>query len=218
MGIHTQLQEPNVLFLLLLGDVLQPVNRFSMFLQTRNLVFNSANAKLNQLMESLRDISQIDGPYFKENAESFLYTAYNRLTFDRIRGNALPGNNIDIDKTIREFKTKIKEPFFNALLTEISDAMNIAGKEVRAFDVFNTVDNSTKLQKFDMLKDLVQSYGNEQRSTFKNDENVAPPLFTFSGDVDPSINYFLADFELCLTQLKKEQNEKISIMIREKKN
>ena len=83
MGIHTQLQEPNVLFLLLLGDVLQPVNRFSMFLQTRNLVFNSANAKLNQLMESLRDISQIDGPYFKENAESFLYTAYNRLTFAR---------------------------------------------------------------------------------------------------------------------------------------
>ena len=96
--------------------------------------------------------------------------------------------------------------------------MNIAGKEVRAFDVFNTVDNSTKLQKFDMLKDLLQSYGNEQRSTFKNEENVAPPLFTFSGDVDPSINYFLADFELCLTQLKKEQNEKISIMIREKKN
>ena len=83
MGIHTQLQEPNVLFLLLLGDVLQPVNRFSMFLQTRNLVFNSANAKLNQLMESLRDISQIDGPYFKENAESFLYTAYSRLTFAR---------------------------------------------------------------------------------------------------------------------------------------
>ena len=180
-------------------------------------MFNTVNAKLNQLMESLRDISEKDGPYFKENAESFLYTAYNRLTFDRIRGNALPGNNIDIDKTIREFKTKIKEPFFNALLTEISDAMNIAGKEVRAFDVFNTVDNSTKLQKFDMLKDLVQSYGNEQRSTFKNEENVAPPLFTFSVDVDPSINYFLADFELCLTQLKKEQNEKISIMIKEKK-
>ena len=180
-------------------------------------MFNTVNAKLNQLMESLRDISEKDGPYFKENAESFLYTAYNRLTFDRIRGNALPGNNIDIDKTIREFKTKIKEPFFNALLTEISDAMNIADKEVRAFDVFKTVDNSTKLQKFDMLKDLVQSYGNEQRSTFKNEENVAPPLFTFSGDVDPSINYFLADFELCLTQLKKEQNEKISIMIKEKK-
>ena len=181
-------------------------------------MFNTVNAKLNQLMESLRDISEKDGPYFKENAESFLYTAYNRLTFDRIWGNALPGNNIDIDKTIREFKTKIKEPFFNALLTEISDAMNIADKEVRAFDVFKTVDNSTKLQKFDMLKDLVQSYGNEQRSTFKNEENVAPPLFTFSGDVDPSINYFLADFELCLTQLKKEQNEKISIMIKEKKN
>ena len=72
----------------------------------------------------------------------------------------LPVGNIDIDKTIREFKAKIKEPFFNALLIEISDAMNIADKEVRAFDVFNTVDNSTKLPKADMLKGLVQFYGN----------------------------------------------------------
>ena len=80
------------------------------------------NAKLNQLMESLRDISENDRPYFKENAESFLYTAYNHLTFSRrIRDKALPGDNIDTDKTIREFKAKIKEPFFNALLTEISD-------------------------------------------------------------------------------------------------
>ena len=141
MGICTQLLEPNnVLFLLLLADVLQPVNRFSMFLQTRNLVFNSVNAKLNQLMESLRDISENEGPYFKKNAESFLHTVYNRLTFARrIRDSALPGDNID--KTIREFKAKIKKPFFNALLTEISNAINIADKEVIAFDVFNTVDN-----------------------------------------------------------------------------
>ena len=53
MRIRTELLEPNnVLFLLLLADVLQPVNRFSMFLQTRNLVFNNVNAKLNQLMKS----------------------------------------------------------------------------------------------------------------------------------------------------------------------
>ena len=52
-------------------------------------------------MKCLRDISEIDGPYFKENAESFLYAAYNRLTFARrIRDNALPGDNIDISKTI----------------------------------------------------------------------------------------------------------------------
>ena len=68
-----------------------------------------------------------------------------------------------------------------------------------------------------MLKGLVQLYGNEQCSTFKKEENVAAPLFTFSGDVDSSINYFLLDFELYLTQLKKEQNKKISIMIKENK-
>ena len=49
-------------------------------------------------------MNEIDGPYFKENAESFLYTAYNHLTFAwTIRENTLPGDNIDIDKTIREF-------------------------------------------------------------------------------------------------------------------
>ena len=162
MRIRTELLEPNnVLFLLLLADVLQPVNRFSMFLQRRNLVFNSVDTKLNQLIESLRDISENDRPHFKENAESFLYTAYNRLPFARrITDNTLPGDNIDIDKTIREFKAKIKESFFTAPLTEISNAMNIADKEVRAFDVFNTVDNSTKLPKADMLKGLVQFYRN----------------------------------------------------------
>ena len=103
MGSRTQLLEPNnVLYIVLLADVLQPLIRFSVFLQTKNLVFNSVNAKLNQLMESLRDISTNDGPYFKQNAESCLYTAYNRLTFTRrIRDNALPGDDIDIDKTIR---------------------------------------------------------------------------------------------------------------------
>ena len=69
------------------------------------------------------------------------------------------------------------------------------------------MDNSTKLQKPDVLKGLVQLYGNERCSTFKNKKNVAPPLLTFSGHVDSSINYFLADFELCLTQLKKGTNQ-----------
>ena len=41
MSICTHLLEPNnILFLLLLADALQPVNRFSMFLQLRNLVFS----------------------------------------------------------------------------------------------------------------------------------------------------------------------------------
>ena len=97
--------------------------------------------------------------------------------------------------------------------------MNITDKEVRAFDVFNIVDNSTELQKNDMLKGLVQFYENEQCSTLKNEEKVVPPLFTFSGNVDSSINYFLAGFEVCLTQLKKKKMRKsISIMIKEKKN
>ena len=95
--------------------------------------------------------------------------------------------------------------------------MNIAGKEVRAFNICNTVDNSTKLQKADMLKGLVQLYGNKQHSNFKNKENVASPLFTFSGNVDSSINYFLADLKLCLTLSKKELNKKKSITIKEKK-
>ena len=54
-----------------------------------------------------------------------------------------------------------------------------------------------------MLKGLVQFYGNEQCSTFKNKKNITPLLLTFSGHVDSSINYFLADFELCCTHLKK---------------
>ena len=73
MRICTPLLEPNnVLFLLLFADVFQLGNRFSTFLQTRNLVFNSVNANLNKLMESLRNMSENDGPYFKENKTFFI--------------------------------------------------------------------------------------------------------------------------------------------------
>ena len=50
IGIRQQFLKPNnILFLLLLADVLNHVNRLSRFLQTRNLIYTDINRKIDQL-------------------------------------------------------------------------------------------------------------------------------------------------------------------------
>ena len=61
------LEPDNILMLLLLADVLTHINRFSKFLQTRNLIYANVNEKLFQLKAALQRVEENDGPLFKEN-------------------------------------------------------------------------------------------------------------------------------------------------------
>ena len=57
-GIRDQLLEPNIIcMLLLLAEVLAPINNFSKFLQTGMLLYCSVSAKLERLLERLRNIN-----------------------------------------------------------------------------------------------------------------------------------------------------------------
>ena len=61
-GIRNELLEPNtILMLLLLSDVLAHVNRFSRYLQTRNLIYSTVARKFSQLTESLTKLLNADG-------------------------------------------------------------------------------------------------------------------------------------------------------------
>ena len=97
-GIRDQLLDPdNVLFLLLLTDVLAHVNRFSRFLQTRNLIYSNVNRKLQQLKDSLLVIEQ-DGPLFLAHTEEFLAISRDRLGLARrLRANDLLEDNDDLN-------------------------------------------------------------------------------------------------------------------------
>ena len=72
-GIRGELIEPNtILMLLLLSDVLAHVNRFSRYLQKRNLIYSSVTREFSQLIESLTKLSNSDVALFTEFALPFL--------------------------------------------------------------------------------------------------------------------------------------------------
>ena len=58
-GIRDQLWKPSItLFLLLSPEVIAPINTFSKYLQTTNLVYLSVTSKLNKLLSSLNEIKE----------------------------------------------------------------------------------------------------------------------------------------------------------------
>ena len=56
-----------MLFLLLLTDVLMHINRFSKYLQNKNLIFAANGYKFVQLREAVLAMKDAEGPSFKEN-------------------------------------------------------------------------------------------------------------------------------------------------------
>ena len=67
-GRRDKLLEPNnMLFLLLLTDVLMYINRFSKYFQNKNLIFAATGCKFVQLREAVLAMKDTEGPSFKEN-------------------------------------------------------------------------------------------------------------------------------------------------------
>ena len=64
IGIRDDLLKPeNILMLLLVADVLVPINRFSMFLQNKNLIYGDIRRKFNQLLEKIEQLQTDDGTF-----------------------------------------------------------------------------------------------------------------------------------------------------------
>lgn len=65
-GTRDQMLEPvNILMLLLPTELLTHINRFSKFLQIRNLIYANVNEKLLQLKKAMQRTEENDGPLFK---------------------------------------------------------------------------------------------------------------------------------------------------------
>ena len=99
MEIQDELLRPNtVLMLLLLADILVPINKFSKFLQTESLDYTLLPFKLDKLRSELKKL-QSDlkcGKYFAK-AETFLSQSAERMEKARqLRGHSnIPVANID---------------------------------------------------------------------------------------------------------------------------
>ena len=107
--------------LLLLSDVLTHVNRFSRYLQTRNLIYSTVARKFSQLTESLTKLLNADGAFFIEFALPFLSLSKKRMMLSRrLRGHNLIEEEEDPYTLIVKFKSNIKTPFMNDLLLSLT--------------------------------------------------------------------------------------------------
>ena len=99
-GVQEQLLEPNnMLFLLLLTDVLMHINRFSKYLQNKNLIFATIGHKFVQLREAVLAMKDIEGPSFKENAIQFLRMSHQRMELPcHLQDNNLLGQEETIEE------------------------------------------------------------------------------------------------------------------------
>ena len=71
--IRDKLLEPNnMLFQLLLTDVLMHINKFSKYLRNKTLIFAANGWKFVQLREAVLAMKDMEGPSFKENTMKFL--------------------------------------------------------------------------------------------------------------------------------------------------
>ena len=164
-GIRDQLLLPtSILMLLLLAEVLVPINNFCRFLQTRNLnsslimsKFQRVVTKLEKIKTNLRNHDAIDVNlrYFYLANDLLKFSEISILKAKRSRDNQYSPT----DQTIIRFITEVGEPLVKDLIIEIEDAMKETSPVLSGFDLFNpdAVDKS-KENRMDLLKTLCDHY------------------------------------------------------------
>ena len=157
-GVRDELLEPNtILILLLLADILVHVNRFSWYLQTRNLIFAMLVRKFSKLVESMQHLAENNGPSFSEHAVQFLTVSKERMALAR-RLHGREDILEDEADRINRFRQQVKALFMTALIEELQNALQINDPVFLAFDVFNVTTKYSFQEKIEHNKVLTKYY------------------------------------------------------------
>ena len=90
--------------ILVAADVLVPINRFSMFLQKKILIYVDISRKFQQLLERIEKLQRNDGSFFKENAVPFLAISQNHMWLAwRIRNTRLLSEEEELQEFSDDF-------------------------------------------------------------------------------------------------------------------
>ena len=215
-GIRDQLLEPNtILFLLLLTDILSHVNRFSRYLQTRNLIFGTVTRKFTQLKDALHHLSIVDGPSSQEHALPFLEISRERMGLARrLRGDNLVSAEEILQDRIDEFNRNIKTPYMADLISELDQAMGLNDPVLLAYDVFNVSTTFTQEERYGFIKTLGNFYGETKSSTFQRNNNTALPLIQKENILEATIDHFFGEFDDAVRREQVKINTKIKELVK----
>ena len=140
-GVRDQLVEPNLLLmLLLLAEVLNPINILSKYLLMSTLVYASITAKVNHLIEklhiikgSLSDLQVADCKRkFFNKAVSVLHISGQRNHLGRDKASQLKCSAL-----IKKFLVEIGYSFVDGLISEIKESLVIDKLILEALNIFS---------------------------------------------------------------------------------
>ena len=202
-GVRDLLLEPDILCtLLLLAEVLAPINIFSKFLQTSTLLYCSVTAKLERLLNRLGDIKDelkdhnslgTDLKFFHK-AVTFLQISSERNDLGRnLRGRTLASEHNPRD-LVNHFLQNVGFKFIDDLISEIGIALKDDNPIIPAFNVFLPSEINSLVNHEGQFKILRDHYGQDLTDVLNNESTCSGALINSTQQQIESEEFF-ADFE-----------------------
>ena len=199
-----------ILTMLLLAEVLTPINSLCRYLQTKNLNFLSVDAKFEKLFNTLMTMKSnlaqhnaVDSPLkFFSCATNFLKVSSQRMELAKDMRSRMPVNHRDINDDISNYLINIGYPFVDDVIAEITGVVKENNPILVEFDAFNPESTSSQLRKHQLQK-LMDVYGNECIDTYENHSNIAAPIVSIP-DSNAEMDGFLGEFDTVDIALKEE--------------
>ena len=179
-GVRDALLQPqNICMLLLVAELLVPINYFSKFLQTRSLNYSSIKNNLGSVIQRLELIQEGSEDYDAIDSSlvhfhkvvKFLTISAERMELARPLRNRVLVNVDEIKVKVNNFLYVIGYNFVERLLEEVNKALEEASDVLIAYDVFNPDNDQRKSMLYceEQFSVLANHYRNEIFDEYNGD-------------------------------------------------
>ena len=224
-GIRDQLLSPNIiLMLLLLAEVLGPINLFCKSLQTQNLNYGLVVVKFKRLITRLERIEEelsnhgsldTELKYFNQESDLLGFSAEAMSLARHTRADAVVQTDADISDYITNFLSTFGKPLVNDLMTEIEKAMEETSPVLSVFDLFNpeSLDKSHATRK-QYAVTLCEHYGRPLTDSFHGQSNVALPIIN-EVEALSELDGFAETFDHTVNLINEKEKQKVVKLVAE---
>ena len=216
----TLLQPQNICMVLLVAELLVPINYFSKFLQTRSLNYSSIKNKLGSVIERLKLIQEGLEDYDGINSSlvhfhkvvKFLTISVERMESAHPFHNRVLVNFKEIKVKVNNFLYEIGYNFVERLLEEVNKALEEASDVLFPYDVFNSNNNDQRKSMLyceEQFSVLANNYGNEIFDKYNADTVHANCLIS-KNDQQAEVQYFVTEFNKTFEKLTVDALEEVN--------
>ena len=186
--------------LLLLAEVLSPINIFSKYLQTSTLLYCDVGAKLDRLLQclhlikdSLKDHDSVDTPLkFFSKVKSFLEISSQQNDLGRNTRRRTLATELQPVEHVQNF-LPIAYSFLDDLIDQLTEELTDTNAVLPAFNIFNPSNvNKLSSHRNDQMEILLSHYGKDITDVLNNHYNSTQSLVSIQQHLEQE--NFLEEF------------------------